>query len=72
MPDSLITNLGELTTIADNDYYVVVDISDTSQSASGTTKKIQRHNSAKLPVITLSTPEAGLLEYDGTDLYITL
>ena len=39
MPDRLITDLTAVTTIHDADYGVSVDVSDTTQSASGTTKK---------------------------------
>lgn len=44
MPDTRITNLGEITTPADGDLAVVVDISDTSMSAQGTNKKFTWSN----------------------------
>lgn len=45
MADSKISNLNELATAPDaGDLFVIVDVSDTSMSASGTTKKIQSSN----------------------------
>ena len=44
MVDTKITELGELTTIANDDVFVVVDVSDTTQGSSGSTKKIVTSN----------------------------
>ncbi len=45
MADSKISNLNELATAPDaGDLFVIVDVSDTSMSASGTTKKIRSRN----------------------------
>lgn len=45
MPDNKISNLNELAVAPDaGDLFVIVDVSDTSMSASGTTKKIQSSN----------------------------
>lgn len=41
MPDSKISNLTELTAVAQDDELVIVDKSDTTMAASGTTKKVQ-------------------------------
>lgn len=40
MPDQKITDLTELASLASGDYFVVVDISDTSMAATGTNKKV--------------------------------
>jgi hypothetical protein len=52
MADSKISDLTELTTVANDDYLVVVDKSDTTQAPSGTTKKIRKDN-----LVTGSTPD---------------
>jgi hypothetical protein len=44
MADRKITDLPELTTISDGDFVAVVDVSDTTESAEGTSKKIQKVN----------------------------
>ncbi len=44
MPNTRITNLTEDTTPADDDFVASVDVSDTTQSAQGTTKKVQAQN----------------------------
>lgn len=40
MADTKISGLGALTALADEDLFVVVDVSDTSMAATGTNKKI--------------------------------
>lgn len=44
MADQKITALTELTTPADGDFLPIVDVSDTTQAGSGTTKKIKKSN----------------------------
>lgn len=44
MANKKITDLTELTSPADNDLVCIVDVSDTSGSSTGTTKKIQKSN----------------------------
>ncbi len=44
MANSIITNLTTLTSVATNDYIPVVDVSDTTDASSGTTKKITQAN----------------------------
>lgn len=44
MANTRITNLGEDTTPADGDFLATVDVSDTTQSAQGSTKKVQAQN----------------------------
>lgn len=44
MATKKVTDLTELTTIADDDLVMVVDVSDTTGSADGTSKKIQKSN----------------------------
>lgn len=44
MANTRITNLGEDTTPADGDLVATVDVSDTTQSAQGSTKKVQAQN----------------------------
>jgi len=39
-----VTALGELTTVADDDFSYVVDVSDTTDSAQGTSRKVQAKN----------------------------
>jgi hypothetical protein len=48
MADKKISELGALTAIASGDELVIVDISDTTQSAQGSTKKITHANLVKL------------------------
>ena len=44
MADRKITDLPELTSIAGGDFLVVTDVSDTTESPEGTSKKIQKDN----------------------------
>ena len=44
MATKKVTDLTELTTVADNDLVMVVDVSDTTGDASGTSKKITKAN----------------------------
>ena len=48
MADSKITSLSEITSWASGDTFAIVDVSDTSQAASGTTKKITAGNTLDL------------------------
>jgi len=44
MANKKLTDLTELTTPADNDFLYIVDVSDTTESAQGTSKKIRKSN----------------------------
>lgn len=44
MPQKKITDLTELTSVANGDWVLVVDVSDTTDSAEGTSKKVQANN----------------------------
>jgi len=46
MANRKITELPELTTPADGDFFYIVDISDLTESGDGTSKKIQKSNLA--------------------------
>src|SRR5210317_1322698 len=50
MTDKQVTELTELTTVADDDVVYVVDTSDTTDSAAGTSKKAQAKNVRGWPV----------------------
>lgn len=72
MADLPISGLTALTTIADNDLIPVVDVSDTTQSSNGTTKKITRTallSSLAINSPTLTTPVIGAAT--GTSLALS-
>jgi hypothetical protein len=49
MTDKRATDLTELTAVADNDLLYVVDVSDTADSAAGSSRKIQAKNARGIP-----------------------
>lgn len=64
MADTKITALGALTGVADGDDLVIVDVSDTTMAASGTTKKVtaldlQKYVLADMPTTAPSAPPNG-------------
>lgn len=44
MADKKVTDLTEITDVADNDWHYLIDVSDTSEDAAGTGKKVQQSN----------------------------
>lgn len=44
MADKKVTDLAEITDVADNDWHYLIDVSDTSEDAAGTGKKVQQSN----------------------------
>lgn len=52
MADKKISDFTELTTVANDDLLPVVDVSDTSQAAAGTNKKVTRNNLLGGPTVT--------------------
>ena len=67
MADTKISELDSLTPVADNDLVVVVDVSDTSMSASGTTKKALK---TELKGDTGATGATGPAGNDGEDAFV--
>ena len=55
MSNQKLTTLTELTTVADDDLVYVVDISDTTDSASGSSRKMQAKNVRGWPITTAET-----------------
>lgn len=70
MANSKITDLTAQTTVHDADPILIVDTSDTSQSASGTSKQITRNNfltSAAIVAATLTKPLIGFIKGGGNN-----
>ena len=67
MADTKISELDSLTPVADNDLVVVVDVSDTTMAASGTTKKALK---TELKGDTGATGATGPAGTDGEDAFV--
>ena len=75
MADAKITELTELTTPADGDKIPIVDVSDTTQAVSGTTKYIQKSNLVSESVWSLleevTCASQTYIEFDGDGVNYT-
>ena len=72
MANKKLTDLTELTTPADNDFLYIVDVSDTTESAQGTSKKIRKSNITADVDLQKVINAGGYAEVDGGSSYATI